>query len=133
MMRSLKGFQDKIVLVASGGLEAISLSIWDLKEDAETYGRGTYREVVKAMAKVVRVLLELKPARFQPRPFTRSPPASQPDADRSFLFDSGRPSPPLRFSGKTPVQDSPAEAHLRIANGAGNKTPSATSAGSSGR
>jgi hypothetical protein len=30
------------------GLEAISLSIWDLKEDAEAYGRGTYREVVKA-------------------------------------------------------------------------------------
>jgi hypothetical protein len=53
MMRSLKGFQDKIVLVASGGLEAISLSIRDLKEDAEAYGRGTYREVVKAVAKVV--------------------------------------------------------------------------------
>ena len=53
MMRSLKGFQDKIVLVTSGGLEAISLSLWDLKEDAEAYGRGTYREVVKALAKVV--------------------------------------------------------------------------------
>jgi len=35
MMRGLKGFQDKIVLVASGGLEAIGLSIWDEKEDAE--------------------------------------------------------------------------------------------------
>jgi len=53
MMRSLRGFQDKIVLVASGGLEAISLSIWDLKEDAEAYGRGTYRDVVKALAMVV--------------------------------------------------------------------------------
>jgi glutamate/tyrosine decarboxylase-like PLP-dependent enzyme len=53
MMRSLKGFQDKIVLVASGGLEANSLSIWDLKEDAEAYGRGTYREVVKALSMVV--------------------------------------------------------------------------------
>jgi glutamate/tyrosine decarboxylase-like PLP-dependent enzyme len=53
MMRSLRGFQDKIVLVASGGLEANSLSIWDLKEDAEAYGRGTYRDVVKALAMVV--------------------------------------------------------------------------------
>jgi heme-degrading monooxygenase HmoA len=53
MMRGLKGFQDKIVLVASGGLEAISLSLWDLKEDAEAYGRGTYQEVVKALATVV--------------------------------------------------------------------------------
>ncbi len=53
MMRSLKGFQDKIVLVAAGGLEAIGLSIWDQKEDAEAYGRGTYRKVVKALAKVI--------------------------------------------------------------------------------
>jgi len=53
MMRSLQGFQDKIVLVASGGLEAISLSIWDLKEDAEAYSRRTYPEVQKALAKVV--------------------------------------------------------------------------------
>ena len=53
MMRGLKGFQDKIVLVASGGLEAIGLSIWDEKEDAEAYGRGTFREVLKALAKVI--------------------------------------------------------------------------------
>ena len=53
MMRGLKGFQDKIVLVASGGLEAIGLSFWAEKEDAEAYGRGTYRDVVKALAMVV--------------------------------------------------------------------------------
>ena len=53
MMRSLKGFQDKIVLVASGGLEAIDLSFWNHREDAEAYGRGMYREVMKALAKVV--------------------------------------------------------------------------------
>jgi hypothetical protein len=53
LMRNLKGFQDKIVLVASGGLEAICLSIWDLKEDAEAYGSGTYQEVVKALTEVV--------------------------------------------------------------------------------
>jgi heme-degrading monooxygenase HmoA len=53
MIRGLKGFQDKIVLVASGGLEAIGLSFWDQKEDAEAYGRGKFRQVVKALAKVV--------------------------------------------------------------------------------
>jgi heme-degrading monooxygenase HmoA len=53
MMRGLKGFQDKIVLVAAGGLEAIGLSFWDQKEDAEAYGRGTYRKVMKALANVV--------------------------------------------------------------------------------
>ncbi len=53
MIRGLKGFQDKIVLVTSGGLEAIGLSFWDQKEDAEAYGRGTFRQVVRALAKVV--------------------------------------------------------------------------------
>jgi heme-degrading monooxygenase HmoA len=53
MVRGLKGFQDKIVLVGSGGLEAIGLSFWDEREDAEAYGRGTFRHVVKALAMVV--------------------------------------------------------------------------------
>jgi heme-degrading monooxygenase HmoA len=53
MIRGLKGFQDKIVLVTAGGLEAIGLSFWDQKEDAEAYGRGKFRQVVKALAKVV--------------------------------------------------------------------------------
>ena len=53
MIRGLKGFQDKIVLVAAGGLEAIGLSFWDQKEDAEAYGRGMFREVLKALAKVI--------------------------------------------------------------------------------
>jgi len=53
MIRGLNGFQDKIVLVAAGGLEAIGLSFWDQKEDAEAYGRGKFRQVVKALAKVV--------------------------------------------------------------------------------
>jgi hypothetical protein len=53
MMRKMNGFQDTIVLVASGGLEATGLSFWDQKEDAEAYGRGTYREALKALARVV--------------------------------------------------------------------------------
>ena len=53
MIRGLKGFQDKIVLVASGGLEATGLSFWDQKEDADAYGRGKFRQVVKALAEVL--------------------------------------------------------------------------------
>ena len=53
MIRGLRGFQDKIVLVTAGGLEAIGLSFWDQKEDAEAYGRGKFRQVVKALAKVI--------------------------------------------------------------------------------
>ena len=31
----------------------MAISLWDTKEDAETYHRGSYPEVVKALAKVV--------------------------------------------------------------------------------
>jgi len=53
LLRKQKGFQDEITLVASGGFEAIGISLWDLKENAEAYSRGAYSEVQKALAKVV--------------------------------------------------------------------------------
>ena len=53
LLRKQKGFQDEITLVAPGGLEAIGISFWDQKENAEAYGRTTYPEVQKALAKVV--------------------------------------------------------------------------------
>jgi hypothetical protein len=53
LLRKQKGFQDEITLVASGGTEAVGLSLWDQKENAESYNRGIYPEVQKALAKVV--------------------------------------------------------------------------------
>ncbi len=53
LLRKQKGFQDEITLVAPGGLEAIGISLWDRKEDAEAYNRGAYSEVQKALTKVV--------------------------------------------------------------------------------
>lgn len=53
LLRKQKGFQDEITFVAPGGLEAVGISLWDEKENAEAYNRGTYPEVQKALAKVV--------------------------------------------------------------------------------
>ena len=53
LLRKQKGFQDEIAFITTGGLEAIGLSLWDEKENAEAYNRGTYPEVLKALAKVV--------------------------------------------------------------------------------
>ena len=36
VLRKQKGFQDEISLVAAGGAEAVGISVWDLKENAET-------------------------------------------------------------------------------------------------
>ena len=53
MLRKQKGFQDEITFVAPGGTKAFGISLWDRKEDAETYGRETYPQVEKLLAKVV--------------------------------------------------------------------------------
>ena len=44
-----KGFQDELCLVASNGVDATGISVWDLKENAETYGSGTYADVLKLL------------------------------------------------------------------------------------
>jgi hypothetical protein len=53
VLRKQKGFQDEIAFVAQGGAEAVGISMWDLKENAETYGRGAYAGVLKTLEPVV--------------------------------------------------------------------------------
>ncbi len=53
LLRKQKGFQDEITFVVPGGTEAVAISLWDQKEDAEAYNRGTYPEVLRGLAKVV--------------------------------------------------------------------------------
>jgi heme-degrading monooxygenase HmoA len=54
LLRKQHGFQDEIVFVSPGsGAETVAISLWDKKEDAEAYHRGSYPEVLKALAKVV--------------------------------------------------------------------------------
>ena len=53
VLRKQKGFQDEITFVVPGGNEAVAVSLWDQKEDAEAYNRGTYPEVAKILATVV--------------------------------------------------------------------------------
>ncbi len=53
LLRKQKGFQDEIAFVAPGGLEAIGISLWDKKEEADAYSRTTYQEVQKTLSNVV--------------------------------------------------------------------------------
>ncbi len=48
-----RGFRDEITFVAPGGKEAFGISLWDRAENAESYNRGAYAEVAKALAKVI--------------------------------------------------------------------------------
>jgi len=53
LLRKQQGFKDEITFVPSDGKEAVGISLWEQKENAEAYSRGAYPQVLKAMAKVV--------------------------------------------------------------------------------
>ncbi len=52
-LRKQKGFQDEITFVAPGGAEAVAVSLWDQKENADDYSRDAYPGVLKALGNVV--------------------------------------------------------------------------------
>jgi hypothetical protein len=49
-----KGFRDEITFIAPGGTEAVGISIWDSREQADAYNNnGSYGEVLKELNKLV--------------------------------------------------------------------------------
>ena len=53
LLRKQPGFRDEITFVAPERSEAVAISIWETKENAQTYDRTGYPEVLKIVAKVV--------------------------------------------------------------------------------
>ena len=53
VLRQQKGFQDELTFVVPGGGEAVAISLWDEKQNADSYGRNAYPELLKALGKVV--------------------------------------------------------------------------------
>ncbi len=53
LLRKQTGFQDEITFVGPGGTQAFGISLWENKENADTYNRGTYPEVTKILSKVI--------------------------------------------------------------------------------
>jgi hypothetical protein len=53
LLRKQKGFQDEISFVAPERNEAVAISFWDKKDNAEAYNREKYPEILKALSRVV--------------------------------------------------------------------------------
>ncbi len=53
LLRKQKGFQDEITLVAPNGTDAVAISLWHQKENADAYSRDAYPGLLKNLAKVV--------------------------------------------------------------------------------
>ena len=53
MLRKQSGFKDEITFLAPERSEAVAISLWDRKENADAYSRDTYPQVLQTLAKVV--------------------------------------------------------------------------------
>ena len=53
MLRKQTGFKDEITFLATEGNEAVAISLWEKKENAEAYSRDTYPAVLRSLERVV--------------------------------------------------------------------------------
>jgi heme-degrading monooxygenase HmoA len=51
LLRKQKGFKDEIALCNPNAPEAVSISLWENKSDADEYNTHVYPEVLKALSK----------------------------------------------------------------------------------
>jgi heme-degrading monooxygenase HmoA len=52
-LRKQPGFQGKLTLLTPSGTEAVAISFWDKKENADAYARTGYPEVLKILSKEI--------------------------------------------------------------------------------
>ena len=52
LLRKESGFRDEITFFSQDGAQAVGISLWDEKENAEAYDKGTYPKVVEALKQV---------------------------------------------------------------------------------
>ncbi len=53
LLQRQKGFRQEIVLTSPNGAEAVGISIWEQKENAESYNREKFPEVEQLLTKVL--------------------------------------------------------------------------------
>ncbi|MGA7459258.1 MAG: hypothetical protein WBW69_03490 [Candidatus Korobacteraceae bacterium] len=53
LLRKQKGFKDEIMLSNPGSQDAVSISLWESKHNADDYNTSTYPQVLKTLANVI--------------------------------------------------------------------------------
>jgi hypothetical protein len=53
LLRKQKGFKEEITLSNPGSQDAVAISLWDSKANADAYNANLYPEVLRAFAKVI--------------------------------------------------------------------------------
>ena len=60
MLSKQTGFKDVIAFAAPSGTEICAISLWDAKENAESYNSTTYPEVLKMLTNVLEGTPQIK-------------------------------------------------------------------------
>jgi hypothetical protein len=53
LLRKQNGFKDEITLAGRGGVDVTAISLWENKNDADTYNTNTYPQVLKTLARFI--------------------------------------------------------------------------------
>ncbi len=53
LLRKQNGFKDEITLAGPGGVDLSTISLWENKNDADTYNTNTYPAVLKTLARFI--------------------------------------------------------------------------------
>src|ERR1700684_1129793 len=61
LLRKQKGFKEELTLANPGSPDAISISLWDSKANAEAYNTNTYPEVLRKFAHMIDATPRVQP------------------------------------------------------------------------
>ena len=53
LLRKQEGFSDEIVFATPNDTDIQAISLWDTQKNAETYGGGVYKDVLKLLENVI--------------------------------------------------------------------------------
>jgi hypothetical protein len=53
LLRKQNGFKDEITFAEPGGVNVTAISLWDNKNDADSYNTNTYPQVLKTLARFI--------------------------------------------------------------------------------
>jgi heme-degrading monooxygenase HmoA len=53
LLRKQKGFKEEITLCNPGSQDAVSISLWETKKNAEAYNTNTYPEVLRTFGRTI--------------------------------------------------------------------------------
>ncbi len=53
LLRKQNGFKEELTLAGPGGVDVTAISIWENKNDADTYNTNTYPQVLKMLGRFI--------------------------------------------------------------------------------